>query len=372
MTIRRLILTLGLVAGMMPFTCSASTALSIDLSKIDEAKINTYDGATAEINDEGLNVSIQNRGGINMGVSDQARFADVLVLYGDTAVEQKLTLHFIRSSDSNILWSVAKYIQPTGKPVLIAINPAIKGHFTHVAIESAQTTEYSLKQLDFIQYSIFDKAAEAVKSFFNTDTYMGYTVNYVWGPRLTFNPVDRMSVYRSTHVVGTSFTLVVSIIFGIVTALYLWKRTVTLKSVFICIAAIWLIYDLRMTSELVSYVHNDYREYWSQEPGKRSYRIRGPYHDFAELAGVQLKPYQTFVVFSPLPELYNKTLRYVAYPSRLIRDDEDEMPEAIVVFDNADVSVNDQNELVVLGQPLVNGEVIWRYNEHSFIFAVSQ
>jgi hypothetical protein len=246
-----------------------------------------------------------------------------------------------------------------------------------VGLEFPANADTVLERIEFHKWTLFEKTAEAWKSFWTFDDDRVYSINFLWGPIFTFNRFERAKMFTSLPPVGKSANILFYVILsiaGIVSlALLFWKRrTAALQTFFFTLAALWVIYDVRMGLEVFSYLADDYRTYWSQDFAHRDFRTAGNFFDVVERSRPYLLQDKRYAFVGPgAPSPYLAWMRYLTYPSLPIGDQDDYGGvRTWLVFQRDDVTVNEKNQLVFEGKTVLipQGKIIERFGKDSFLY----
>ncbi len=137
-----------------------------------------------------------------------------------------------------------------------------------------------------------------------------------------------------------------------------------------CFAVLWLVFDLRMGLEILSYVRADYATYVSQRPGERSLRNFENFHQVLDRSRPFLAGQSSYMFLSEEGTPYLSHMRYFTYPSvPLPLGEPAEHANIWIVYKRPDISVNDQGELVAKQQVIsAPGDVLERFDDSSFLF----
>lgn len=225
--------------------------------------------------------------------------------------------------------------------------------------------------------SLPERVAEAWKTFWMFDTFGTYSVNFLWGPLVTFDPLSRAQLYEHQPPMALSanryFYILIALAGIILFALARWKKYRNALPVFLGITAmLWVFYDLRMGAEYLSYALTDYRSYISQPAEKKRFRQYENFYAAAEQAVPLLRQDESYTVIPPAQSQVEQILQYETYPSIPARTDEQKLASRLwFVFRRPDVRVS-SGGLVANGQPMTPpGEVLQRYDDSSFLYRVN-
>lgn len=259
--------------------------------------------------------------------------------------------------------NMTAYSQWDGRPVYLGIGlPA--------------GTESVLESIELIGYSPLEKFSEAVQSFWTFDEFRSYTINFLWGPLLSFSPQGRRVLFVGTPPPYWSanrifYVILLCTVAGI--GIHRFLRGRSRKHLLIILgsfASLWLLFDARMGMEILSYAKTDYDTYVSQPPGKRELRNFENFHDVVEAASPLLQEEQHYVLLTAERTPFPGMLAYLAYPATPLRANDIIPPRTRwLIFWRPEITLNDSNQLVsgsaVLSPP---GRIVERYDDHSFLF----
>jgi len=168
-----------------------------------------------------------------------------------------------------------------------------------------------IHDMQFIKYNPFERLGQAFLSFWQPDSLANYSINFLWGPLLTFTPAGRISMFDRLPPAGWSVMRVIYPFFLIVIAgtLYAARRR-KIRSGIMCFfavfAGVWIFLDARMTMEIINYARNDWAKYISQEPGDKNLRGLAGLYDSMDYAAKRVQPNERVgVLYEPNLPLYS-------------------------------------------------------------------
>ena len=136
---------------------------------------------------------------------------------------------------------------------------------------------------------------------------------------------------------------------------------------FLLLSAMWLLFDIRMSTQYLSWVIHDYQTYSGQSEETRTFRDRKRFYDFAEAAAMTVNDRERYIFYAQHDWPFLGNVRYITYPvlpTGIPRKD-----DTWVIYDRPDVSVNEDGSLEYDGQVLSSpGKVLLQFDEVSFIF----
>jgi len=243
-----------------------------------------------------------------------------------------------------------------------------------------------LQRMDVEGYSFFERVLEAVRTFWTFDTFSSYTINFLWGPLLTFNETGRLHLFDNLPPLAQSanryfyFILALTAIGLLLHRFYVGmasnasadsfrKRAPYAFLFFFVFGALWILYDLRMGLEYFSYAKTDIGSHMM----KREDRIfRGflSFYTTAERAATVLATEERYAVFSPKSTPFMSIMRYYTYPSAPLLDGEAITPGMYyVVILRPDISISAEGRLISGDTPISPpGDLIEDYGDASFLF----
>lgn len=250
-----------------------------------------------------------------------------------------------------------------------------------------KNSSLSLQKITFTRWSLLDKAVAAFHSFWTFDTFRPYSINFLWGPTIGWNPVWQEQLFTRPPPVGWSASRVFLSLLLAAFVLYLLscrrQRTpaacrsaaLALGSMFV---GFWLLFDARMGLELLSYVKADWETFLLQPPGARRFRI---FENFPDIAAESIpllttSPWYGFV--GPHGAPFGSLLRYYTYPAArpVSPNDTQKQRELVrhwlVAFRN-DARISPSGELF-LGDTLLAGPgtIVKQFGKDAFVFAVNE
>jgi len=244
-------------------------------------------------------------------------------------------------------------------------------------------TELLLKKMEFLHWNFAEKILYGFRSFWMTDGFRPYTINFLWGPRITANPIANAKMFHSIPPRGWSaFRFLYPLLFLAGAGIFVtYKknrgptivRTQPLFCFLMVCFGLWLLLDIRMGMEYVGYAVKDYETYIAAEPGKRTFRDRNNFNDFVDAALPHIRKRNTYLFMSGQRWPYLGAMRYLTYPSvPLDPGAETDAVDTVVVYERPDITVNGAGELMYLDQKLSTpGTVLLRFGNDSFVFRMN-
>jgi len=243
-------------------------------------------------------------------------------------------------------------------------------------------TTLLLHRIELTQWNPFEQLLTGIRSFWTFDSFRPYSINFVWGPQLTTDPVLRDIIFDYQPPITISGTYVINgllllcvVIFAFL-AIKLGKfparrKALLVSNTMILILAFWAALDLRMGSEFISWFAHDYQTYISAPDGFKAFRDRDRFYDFTAFASPYLFDRQSYVFFATTMWPFLGDMRYLTYPAipgiAFDRDD------TWVIYSRPDIMVGPDNRLIMDGTPISEpGKILGRFDESSFVFRTLQ
>ncbi|MDD5026130.1 MAG: hypothetical protein PHH13_02010 [Candidatus Peribacteraceae bacterium] len=221
-------------------------------------------------------------------------------------------------------------------------------------------TDLLIRRVEFLHWNPFEKLLEAIKSFWTFDTLNVHSVNFVWGPLLTFTPIARMQMANTDPPIAYSANAVFYVLaaFAALCCFLLARRGTTMRPrplvlFFLIVAGLWVFYDLRMGAEILSYARTDWQSYVMAKPGNRSFRIFQNFYDVLETVRPDLQKTPSYLFVGPRGEnFFLATARYETYPSLPQPLPQEPITESslALVYGRPDAGIDEEGHFVVDGK----------------------
>ncbi len=239
-------------------------------------------------------------------------------------------------------------------------------------------TTIMLMRIELKKWNMFEQSLEVVKSFWTFDELRPYSINFVWGPQVGLNSFERSQLYTNlppayysgTLILNAAIILILLAIGATGKVRKTPQRNVILQCAVVLFAG-WILLDVRMGSEFLSWVWHDRETYIAADAEERTFRDRDRFYDFAEFSKQYLKNRNSYVFFAEHPWPYLGAMRYVTYPS--IPGIDYFTDDTWVIYQRADMGVDQAGHMTIDGQSVSPaGKVLGRFDKNSFIFRVSK
>lgn len=278
--------------------------------------------------------------------------------------------------------SKTSFLETTASPVaggstlLLNQSPDWKTGTKRIGLLLPPNSTLLLQRIEFYQWNFSEKLSGFFRSIVTLDDMRPYTINFVWGPYIAWDPLSAEEVYQHLPPLATSATRLINVTIGVVILLLLVgqtkfgrmvRRHVTGRRVFVLICGLWLLVDLFMGIQFLSWVRHDQKTYISGVEGIREFRDRKNFYDFAEFVKPLLKDRSRYIFVAESPWPYLGNIRYLTYPSipafNIVEDD------TWVIYNRPDFQVSDAGQLIVEGDAITQpGQLLGVFDDGSFVF----
>lgn len=269
---------------------------------------------------------------------------------------------------------------------IVSINvdafPQWDGYADEMGITLGAGANVILRDIRFAHWNWFEQIGEIWKSFWTFDKLSSFSINFLWGPVITFNPVGTAQLFTTLPPQGRSgnwiFYDLLLLAIVILASLHFFKKTPrwiaraggSVMVLLILFGGLWMMYDLRMGLELLSYAKHDYDTYISQPPGSREFRSYINFNDVMEQSLPILRQDDEFALIIPPQMPVTAMVRYFAYPSIPVapQGPQDEFRTWLIFHDDA-VGVDGEGRLTVNREPWSKpGKIVKDFGDNTFIF----
>ncbi len=263
--------------------------------------------------------------------------------------------------------------------------PAWDTHPRNIGFAFPKGADVYLQDIQYHKWSLLEKTKEMWTSFWMFDELLPYSINFLWGPLFTFNPIGTSELYQALPPPrGMSFNRILLPFFGVIAVilLILWitspgfrdKRflgTTSALGIFaLAVSCVWIFFDLRMGIEFIHNAKVDYDTYISKQLGERTFRNYLNFYDAVEQSRPILEQEEKFGLFVLPRAGLNTRSRYLLYPHEPIEKEEEMRGlKTWFVFERSDVEVTTTGTLMLAGKPIAySGSVLQRFSPSSFLY----
>lgn len=250
------------------------------------------------------------------------------------------------------------------------------GQVDRVGLAFPAGSQVLLQDIQFKGWNFFERMWEVMSSFWVFDTYLPNSINFVWGPIITFNPVGTDQLFSTMPPRGNSGMWIVYgacalAIFGCVA----WSRKrgdSPWKKIALCLFVTWMVMDIRMGAELLNYAYTDMSSYSFKREPPRVFRSYYTLNDTIEDVRPDIAGTGKYVAIGPERTPFITLLRYYLYPDLPVNPDESAGVNTWFVYERPDVTITDDGRVAINGEPVsAPGTILRRMSEHSFLFRIS-
>lgn len=235
-----------------------------------------------------------------------------------------------------------------------------------------------IQKVEFVGDPPIGKIGWALKTMWKFDTLRPYSINFLWGPMMTYNEMQYNQMFTRNPPMADSAMGVLYTTFAILFVVIAITGKIMKKQwrygVLILIAVMWILYDVRMTTEFFTYVQKDYATWWSQPVEDKVLRDRGDFNAFAEAVAPLIEGHEHYAFVSSRGWPYTGSMRYYNYPAEMVPlekagDDID----LWVIYDRPDITVSDDGRLLVNGEAASpQGTLLYRFDDGAFVFSLNR
>ncbi len=244
---------------------------------------------------------------------------------------------------------------------------------TRIGFGLPKGADVTLVDLTLIRYTFLERLQWAARSVLHTDTFQIFSINFLWGPLIAFTPEEYLHTYEGQPPTSVSIMRFVYALLLLTVAAW-WvlrikghtaKASLLLVSV---VCGLWVLFDLRMSAELVGYGMQDWRTYLSKPAAERVFRDRLHYYRTMEQSTPWLQQTPQYGLLSPWPIMGN--IRYFTYPSvPVVPKNADEGITHFIVFDDPTITLGADGRLLQNGTPVsAPGSIVQEFQPHTFLF----
>lgn len=338
---------------------------------------------TVERTNEGLHIRTDEDGFIGWQ-NDQIPRADVVTIEAKSALKTEAAFMWqpVNGSQGDLY---KLFVTTSGKNEFEDLKVSLSDYHEWdprtplVAIAFPAGTDIVIRSMTWQSWSNAEKLNEAVKSFFTFDTNKQHSINFLWGPLLTFDPVTRSTMFDTLPPAGISamravYCILLLFVMSGGALLVRGKKRRGVAVMVGSIACAWLLLDLRMGAELLSYAATDIRSYVLAETHEKTFRTLGsePVVIDATTTALQDSNASRLVLMEPKGHALRSNVRLRAYPLDVVTDEEGIAPaarSAWLILKMPGVTVTDGYVRAADGHALsAKGSVIRRFGDDSFLF----
>lgn len=237
-------------------------------------------------------------------------------------------------------------------------------------------SEMLIHSMKWNAYSPAEKLWNGFLSFWTPDTFTLYSINFLWGPLIGTTPEARAELFTSLPPKAWSATRLLYgalMLSAIGAAAYAWnkpdRRARFLSVLAVASATAWILFDARMTQEIVSYAVHDWRTYVLTEEDERTLRthanLYGIIADIKELLGDD----ESYALVAQEGTPFFATVRYALYPAVPLPGETGTDAKMWIILGSPNVRTEGESLVRADGTVLVpRGAIVKRFDDFSFLF----
>lgn len=259
----------------------------------------------------------------------------------------------------------------------VSSHPQWSKSIDYLGVGFAPGSTVEIADAGIASWGMGEKAVELVKGFWTFDEFKPLSINFLWGPLLSTTPALRAQLYDTLPPQAPSATRVMYAVLAIVGALALVTRAVkperSAAAFGLCtlvFAGLWILFDVRMGSEILSYAAHDLRHYVLAPTGKKELRTHRKMYDILNQTLPVLQQEERFALVTQENAFYS-LVRYRSYPTLPITPDRSQSGLTLwLVAYRQDAVIDEQQRLTVGGRVLSGpGKVVQHFGSGEYLFS---
>lgn len=234
-----------------------------------------------------------------------------------------------------------------------------------------------LEGLELTQYTAAERWSHSLRSFWTLNEFRAHSINFLWGPLLAKSETgidelyDHFPPYAHS---GNRWIYAFTILMCAGFALAAWIRekriaTGALLGLIIGSAAAWMLLDVRMGAEFLSYVRTDWSNYVQRPTSERTLRGTEDLYGLLESASPFTTGQNSVGLLAPKGIPVFPYAQYFLSPARPVQ--QAPFPDDIttwIVFHRPDVHTQSGALVLDDGTVLGRGKEVSRTSDYSFVF----
>lgn len=237
-------------------------------------------------------------------------------------------------------------------------------------------SEMLIHSMEWTSYSPLEKLWNGAVSFWTPDTFSLYSINFLWGPLIGTTPEARAELFASLPPKAWSATRLfygALVLAAIGAAAYAWnkpdRRATFLGVLAVAGAAAWILFDARMTQEIVSYAAHDWRTYVLANDEDRVLRTHANLYDVIADIKELMGDDRSYALVAQEGTPFFANVRYALYPAVPLPGVPGTDAATWIVLASPGVRVESESLVRADGTVLVpRGAVVKRFDDSSFLF----
>jgi len=370
---------LGLVILTTPAVCAAKNMTVWDLQNQDKLEgWNTVNLTSVQLMPQGLSIQTDTAGQI-VKVSKLRHSVDTIsTTYTSPTGGKGIFIWRAPGMKEDEVYQVPVDFVASSTPQQLVLNmnkvPEWNARSDRIGFVLMPNIDFVLQKMEFSGESSMGSLIYPFKSFFKLDQARAYSINFLWGPLMTYSESQFSALLTEFPPVADSWNIAFYYILGIGLLITLWrKRRIGRKAVtafFVLFACIWILYDARMGAEVLGYAHKDMKTWWSKPYELKDYRDRGSFAAFSQLVTEYTEGKENYVFLASHGWPFWSTLLYTAYPALPVTlENATDDIETWVVYNRRDIQIDESGRLTIGGEVISPpGDVMLNFEPGSFVF----
>lgn len=247
---------------------------------------------------------------------------------------------------------------------------------TTIALAFPAGSEVLIHSMEWRSYSFGEKLLNGFVSFWTPDSFTLYSINFLWGPLIGTTPEARAELFATLPPKAWSAT---RLFYGALAlaaagaAAYAWnkpdRRAAFLGALAIAGAAAWILFDARMTQEIVSYAAHDWGTYVLAEEDERVLRTHANLYDVIADIKELLGDDGSYALIAQEGTPFFANVRYALYPAVPLPGVAGTDAKTWIVLASPNVRVEGESLVRTDGTVLVpRGAIVKRFDDSTFLF----
>jgi hypothetical protein len=344
--------------------------------------------------DEGIEVDTTVQGGIFWDGQPVPNDADIITVYARASSNTEMLLVW-RPTDKpgeEGMYQLSETIPAS--PIFMPVHFIVSQYdgwdpkTEEIALAFPAGSKVTIREIQFRDSTFSERAIERMKSFFRFDDFRQYSINFLWGPVLAPSHVEQEILFERLPPIGWSaFRIVYALIalaavIAIICGLKKGKA-VGMTIMIATVGGLWLLLDLRMGAEIISYAKDDLKTFVFERPDKKELRTHGTLYVMIEKMRPIISKYERYGLYVAPQTVSYANMRYAYYPSVPVPDgDIDDDLQLWAIVQRPDIRLNAERRLIVTS---VNGsgattatiisppgKIVQTYEPGTFLFATDQ
>lgn len=241
-------------------------------------------------------------------------------------------------------------------------------------------SDITIQEIQMRHWNVFEKLMAAARSFWTFDEFRPYSINFLWGPLIAWNEPARQELFNRLPPMGRSglwifYYAIAAAALGGWAWTFFSRRSPDVIRKTLCLFAVvavgsWLILDLRMGAEILSYAVTDIQTHVLPPSGQKYFRTHERFYDVMTHVMPTLRKYPRFAFVTDPRGPFYQNLRYMAYPSLPALPNE-RMTDVrlLFVYDRPDITIDGDAVLGSDGRPITSGgKVLADFGDGAFLY----